>query len=67
MIAKTGVRDKSYYCFFSFLGWGETEYTGTSATIWPIVPAPNDDDDDDDACGVVGGMKIGRRNQSTER
>jgi hypothetical protein len=29
---------------------------GTSATIWPIVPAP-DDDDDDDECAVVGGMR----------
>jgi hypothetical protein len=30
----------------------------TSATIWPIVPAP---DDIDDECGAVGGMRIGRR------
>jgi hypothetical protein len=34
---------------------------GTSATIWPIVPAP------DDECGVVDGMRIGRGNRSTQR
>jgi hypothetical protein len=39
----------------------------TSATNWPIVPAPDDDDDDDDECGVVGGMRIGRGNRSTRR
>jgi hypothetical protein len=37
---------------------------GTSATNWPIVPAP-DDDDDDDECGGVGGMRIGGGNGST--
>jgi hypothetical protein len=26
----------------SFLGWGETEPLGTSATNWPIVSAPGD-------------------------
>jgi hypothetical protein len=35
---------------------------GTSATEWPIVPAPSDYDD-----GQIGGMKIGRVNQSTRR
>jgi hypothetical protein len=34
---------------------------GTSATEWPIVPAPGDYDD-----GEVG-MKIGRGNRSTRR
>jgi hypothetical protein len=34
---------------------------GTSATEWPIVPAPGDDD------GEIGGMKIGRGNRSTRR
>jgi hypothetical protein len=35
---------------------------GTSATEWPIVPAPGDYDD-----GEFGGMKIGRGNWSTRR
>jgi hypothetical protein len=35
---------------------------GTSATEWPIVPAPGDYDD-----GEFGGMKIGRGNRSTRR
>jgi hypothetical protein len=40
---------------------------GTSATIWPIVPALDNEDDDDDECGAVGGMRIGRGNHSTRR
>jgi hypothetical protein len=35
---------------------------GTSATEWPIVPAPGDCDDEE-----PGGMKIGRGNRSTRR
>jgi hypothetical protein len=35
---------------------------GTSATEWPIVPAPGDYDD-----GEFGGMKIGRENLSARR
>jgi hypothetical protein len=35
---------------------------GTSATEWPVVPAPGDRDD-----GEFGGMKIGRGNRSTRR
>jgi hypothetical protein len=35
---------------------------GTSATEWPIVPAPGDCGD-----GEFGGIKIGRGNQSTRR
>jgi hypothetical protein len=35
---------------------------GTSATEWPIVPAPGDCD-----CGAIGGMKIGRGNRSARR
>jgi hypothetical protein len=35
---------------------------GTSATEWPIVPAPGDYDD-----GQFGGMQIGRGNRSTRR
>jgi hypothetical protein len=30
-----------------------------SATIWPIVPDP------DDECGAVGGMRISRGNRNT--
>jgi hypothetical protein len=35
---------------------------GTSATEWPIVPAPGDYDD-----GKFGGMKIGRGNREVLR
>jgi hypothetical protein len=35
---------------------------GTSATEWPIVPAPGDYDDEE-----FGGMKVGRGNRSTRR
>jgi hypothetical protein len=35
---------------------------GTSATEWPIVPAPGDYDD-----AECGGIKIGRGNRSTRR
>jgi hypothetical protein len=35
---------------------------GTSATEWPIVPAPGDYDG-----GEFGGMKIGRGNRSIRR
>jgi hypothetical protein len=35
---------------------------GTSATEWPIVPAPGDYDD-----GEIGGMKIGKGNRSSRR
>jgi hypothetical protein len=35
---------------------------GTSATEWPILPAPGDYD-----AGEFGGMKIGRGNRSTRR
>jgi hypothetical protein len=35
---------------------------GTSATKWPIIPAPGDYDD-----GEFGGMKIGWGNRSTRR
>jgi hypothetical protein len=38
---------------------------GTSANIWPIVPAPDDDDDDERV--TVGGMKIVKGNRSTRR
>jgi hypothetical protein len=32
----------------------------TSATVWPIAPAP-----DEDKCRGVGGMRIGNGNRST--
>jgi hypothetical protein len=35
---------------------------GTSATEWPVVPAPGDYDN-----GEFGGMKIGKGNRSTQR
>jgi hypothetical protein len=35
---------------------------GTSATNWPIVPAPGDYED-----GEFGGMMVGRENRSTRR
>jgi hypothetical protein len=49
--------------FFFLVSWGGVRLSplGTSANIWPIVPAP------DDECGVVGGMRIGRGNRSTRR
>jgi hypothetical protein len=34
---------------------------GTSATIGPIVPAPNDYE-----CGAAGGMRVGKGNRSTQ-
>jgi hypothetical protein len=50
---------------YFLISWGGLRLTmsplGTSATIWPIVQAP------DDECGVVGGMRIDRRNQSPRR
>jgi hypothetical protein len=39
----------------------------TEGTVWPIVPAPYDHDDDDDICRVIGGMIIGKGNQSTRK
>jgi hypothetical protein len=36
------------YLFFSLVSWGRVRLSplGTSATIWPIVPAPNNADDE---------------------
>jgi hypothetical protein len=45
------------------VGWGVVSKLGplgTSAIVWPIVPAPGDYDE-----GEFGGMKIGRGNRST--
>jgi hypothetical protein len=50
----------SFFFFFSFLGWGETNstwYVGLFFQHWMI----------DDECGAVGEMKIGRGNVSTRR
>jgi hypothetical protein len=48
---------------FLFAQWGvELGPVGTSATEWPIVPAPGDCGD-----GQFGGIKIGRGNRSTRR
>jgi hypothetical protein len=40
----------------------ELDPLGTSASEWPIVPALSDYDD-----GEFGGIKIGRRNRSTQK
>jgi hypothetical protein len=51
--------------YFLFLvSWGGVRLSplGTVATVWPIVPAP-----DDDHCGAIRGMRIGRGNRSTRR
>jgi hypothetical protein len=32
----------SFFFFFSFSGWGETESTWYVGQSWPIVPAPDD-------------------------
>jgi hypothetical protein len=54
------------HCFIHQVSWGGVRLSplGTSATIWPIVSAPDDDDDEYEA---VGGMRIGRGNRSTRR
>jgi hypothetical protein len=52
--------------FFVLVSWGGVRLSplGTSATICPIVPDP---DDRWYECGAVGGMKIGRGNRITRR
>jgi hypothetical protein len=45
--------------FFYFFSCVETSPLGNVATVWPIVPAPDDDNDDDDDCGAIGGMRTG--------
>jgi hypothetical protein len=47
------------------VSWGGVRLSplGTSATNWPIVPAPMIDDE----CGAVGGMRIGRGNRNIRR
>jgi hypothetical protein len=48
----------------SLLSWSRVRLSplGTSATVWPIVPAI-----DDDEYGSVGGMIIGSENRSARR
>jgi hypothetical protein len=50
--------------FLIYIVGGESKLgpLGTSATEWPIVPAPGDYDD-----GEIGRMKIGKGNRSTRR
>jgi hypothetical protein len=44
-----------FYFIFFLVSWGVVRLSrlGTSATNWPILPAPDDDDDER-------GMRIGR-------
>jgi hypothetical protein len=51
------------YTFFLILCAVRLSPLGTAATVWPIVPAPDDDGD----CGAIDGMRTGRGNRSTER
>jgi hypothetical protein len=51
-----------YLFFFNLHSGVEMGPLDTSATEWPIVPAPGDYDD-----GEFGGMKISRGNRSTRR
>jgi hypothetical protein len=55
-IVHIGISKFHIYIFF-LVSWGCVRLSplGTSANIWPIVPAPDDDD-----YGAVGGMRIGR-------
>jgi hypothetical protein len=54
---------KGTLIFFSSLGGVRLSPLGTWATIWPIVPVP----DDRRWVWIVGGMRIGRGNRSTRR
>jgi hypothetical protein len=47
--------------FFSFLGWGKT------VVRRPLIGLLYQPRMIDDECGTVGGMRIGRGNQSTRR
>jgi hypothetical protein len=60
---------QTLYIYIYLVPWGGVRLSpfGTSATIWPIVPAPDDDDDDDDddEGGAGGGIRIGRGHRNT--
>jgi hypothetical protein len=64
MIIRKEIKKPSFLFFLIRIVGVESKLgsLGTTATEWPIVPAPGDYDD-----GEVGGMKIGRRNRSTRR
>jgi hypothetical protein len=53
---------KRFFWFRMVEGGVQLGPLGTSATNWPIVPAPGDYED-----GEFGGMMIDRRNQSKRR
>jgi hypothetical protein len=58
-------RDFTFFLIRILGGWrveSKLGPLGTSATEWPIVPAPGDYDD-----GEFGGMKIGKGIRSTRR
>jgi hypothetical protein len=56
------VRRSSF--FFLYFSHGmRLDPFGTAATVWPIVPAPDNDSD----CGAIGGIRIGRTNRSSWR
>jgi hypothetical protein len=57
---------QSYFIFLLFISWGGLRSSPLcmSATIWPVVPAP---DDDDDEFGAVAGMRIGKENRNIGR
>jgi hypothetical protein len=46
----------------SFLTGWDWVHLELRPPFWPTVPAPHDND-----CGAIGGMRIGRGNQSTQR
>jgi hypothetical protein len=46
---------REYYFFFILIVGGGVQTGSTSASNWPIVPAPGDCED-----GEFGGLKIGR-------
>jgi hypothetical protein len=51
---------RGYFFFYSY--WGETESIGTAATTGLLYQPRMIGD-----CGEIGGIKIGRGNQSTRR
>jgi hypothetical protein len=53
------------FCFFSFMGWGETESTRYCGHCFGLLYQLRMRDDDD--CGAIGGMRIGRGNRGTWR